>query len=385
MLKGWVGAGVVFAILGSLLMWYGLTERFHREPVALTAKPIMSASGDASAATLLRQTSPAPSLPSAGNLATTATHDTSKAPSRGLSEVAILETRPSRVERPVSAASIPEIRTTFDLPQLSDRYKDLLLKKLKADGWSEDELKLLVGYLSDIRAQFQPEILRINATHTETEAQYAHHLTPESVNRCLEVWGVEGEKIRRAVEGRGVPPEVVMAILKVETNYGNYRGKESVFNVYWSLALGDEPAIVNEVLDRTDADAAEKRTRMERRSKFARSQLRDLLYMANKEAGKDPVGIMGSWAGAFGLSQFIPASYRAYGRDGNGDGVVDLDDFSDAAASIAHYLRLNGWPADGSQSREHKAIMAYNHSDPYADCVLALADSIAQRCSDLRR
>ena len=92
---------------------------------------------------------------------------------------------------------------------------------------------------------------------------------------------------------------------------------------------------------------------------------------------------MGSWAGAFGLCQFIPTSYRAYGRDGNHDNVIDLDNVSDAAASIANYLIENGWTNNMNRAKQKESIMRYNHSEFYADCVLSLADGIERQWKGL--
>ena len=122
--------------------------------------------------------------------------------------------------------------------------------------------------------------------------------------------------------------------------------------------------------------------KLHRRARWARLQLADLLYTA-KSGGENPVGIMGSWAGAFGLCQFIPASYRAYGRDGNGDSVIDLDNVADASASIANYLIENGWHNNGYRAKQKRSIMRYNHSEYYADCVLQLADGIEKQWQGL--
>ncbi|HPU23830.1 MAG TPA: lytic transglycosylase domain-containing protein, partial [Candidatus Kapabacteria bacterium] len=88
---------------------------------------------------------------------------------------------------------------------------------------------------------------------------------------------------------------------------------------------------------------------------------------------KIPIGdIYGSWAGAFGIPQFLPSSYVKYAIDGNNDGVVDLFNLSDAVFSVANYLKSHGWGEMLSEQR--KAIFAYNNSTAYVDAVMKLAE-----------
>ncbi len=260
-----------------------------------------------------------------------------------------------------------------------DKYiKDLTMTVFERQGWNKEELELLNTYLSDPRAVFKKEILIRNSTFVETEAQYAHYLTSQSVDRCIEFWESNKTLMSPITEEAGVPPEYILAILKVETNFGDFIGKESVFNVYWSLSLGDMFEIQKSINTPEDVSRVEMVRKMTRRALWARSQLRDLLFMA-KNGGQDPLDMLGSYAGAFGLSQFIPSSYRAFGRDGNNDKIIDLNNVADATASIAYYLNENGWPKISNRERQRKVILTYNKSKYYADCVMALADSIVAR------
>lgn len=258
-------------------------------------------------------------------------------------------------------------------------YKELLIRSLTESGWPQDEIDTIRFYLSDPRTMFLPEILKRNATHVENKALYTHHFDDGSIDRCVSYFETHNIEINRSATGSGVPPEIITAIIKVETELGKYAGKASVFNVFWSLAIGDIPSVVNDAGLTED----EEFRRLKKRAKWAKKELRDLIYMSHA-GGENPVGIMGSWAGAFGLSQFLPSSYRAYGRDGNSDKIIDLDNIADASASIAGYLKENGWPSDRNRKRSHKSIMRYNHSSHYADCVLAIADSLRNRFNHLQ-
>jgi len=395
--RGWLAAGVAAAILGSLLVWNGLSLRFGpaaEEAAAVENPSSVAPMGSESIAVEPAATEPA--LPgamandsegSSGHLAaaqreSATAQDPVETPPSTMGGAGTLE---GEAVLMATTERLSPPKTTTEAIKFSDLHKRLLVEALSDEGWPEAELTLLRQLLRDPRAEFRPKVLMVNVTHEETEAQYAQHLTPEAVDRCQEFWQSEGHKVARAVDGGRVPPSVVAAILRVETNFGQYRGKESVFNVYFTLALGDRPQVRDQALDRADSAYGEQSRKMARRAEWARSQLRDLLYMMRSGNGVDPLKMLGSWAGAFGLPQFIPTSYRAYGRDGNRDGVVDLDDVSDAAASIAYYLQLNGWPDDDSPQRQKKVIMTYNHSVYYADCVLALADSLNHRWGGLHQ
>jgi membrane-bound lytic murein transglycosylase B len=93
------------------------------------------------------------------------------------------------------------------------------------------------------------------------------------------------------------------------------------------------------------------------------------------ETNRDPLSIKGSWAGAFGLPQFIPSSYRKYGAEGNRDGRVDLDNLPDSFASIANYLKASGWDRQ-DPAKKKEAVYAYNHCDNYVQAVLDYARAL---------
>ncbi len=256
-------------------------------------------------------------------------------------------------------------------------YKELLLHILQSHEWSEDELNSLRGYLADPRAEFLYRTMAKNAKHTETKDLYDHNTTNESINACISFWKKHKGQISTATRDFSVPSSVIVAIMKIETNLGADTEKHSIFNVFWSLTVSDQSEVLADLYDLSALTPDEKR-QLARRAKWGRRELRDLLYMAHN-GGKDPLELKGSWAGAFGISQFLPTSYRAYGHDGNSDGVVDLDNISDAAASIANYLESNGWRNNLNLYRKKKVIMTYNISRPYADCVISLSDSIEAR------
>ncbi|MGD2173587.1 MAG: lytic murein transglycosylase B, partial [Gammaproteobacteria bacterium] len=123
-------------------------------------------------------------------------------------------------------------------------------------------------------------------------------------------------------------PEIIVAIVGVETFYGVYKGKDPVFDSLVTLAF-DYP----------------------RRASFFAGELEAFLLLV-KEQGFDARALRGSYAGAMGMPQFIASSYRAYAVDFDQDGQVNLfDSVADIAASVANYFVRHGWQRDGRVAR----------------------------------
>jgi len=176
----------------------------------------------------------------------------------------------------------------------------------------------------------------------------------------------------------GVPREIVVSILLVETRLGEYVGERGAFNTLASMALCTDletirPYISAELLDSDSEDFV--RRRLRQKSDWAYNELKSLIIYA-KKGGIDPLSIPGSIYGAIGICQFMPSHAANFGVDADRDGRVDLFSKSDALFSIANYLRGNGWKARMSRERKHKVIKAYNPSNIYANTVLAVADKL---------
>lgn len=143
--------------------------------------------------------------------------------------------------------------------------------------------------------------------------------------------------LQRAEDRYGVPKEIIVAILGVETSYGRNRGSHGVVDALYTLAIA---------YPRTGkADQVEREVR---RQAFFRDELAQLFLLA-KEERLDIGALKGSYAGAMGWGQFMPSSYRDYAVDGDGDGRRDLfDNLDDVFASVANYFAKKGnWQRGG--------------------------------------
>jgi membrane-bound lytic murein transglycosylase B len=148
----------------------------------------------------------------------------------------------------------------------------------------------------------------------------AKFLTPQLIAAGSNFWALHSDDLARAEEEFGVPAQVIIGILGVETNFGRNTGSFRAIDALATIAF-----------DGT------------RRQEYFREELKELLLLA-RETGMDPLGIMGSYAGAVGLPQFMPSSYRRHAVDYDGDGAIDLlNSPADAIGSIASYMKAYGW------------------------------------------
>jgi len=145
-------------------------------------------------------------------------------------------------------------------------------------------------------------------------------LQPLRVRRGLNFWQENRDALERAEADYGVPPEVIVAIIGVETDYGRVTGNHRALNSLATLAFDYPP-----------------------RSEFFSKELKHLLLLASEE-GKDAGSFKSSYAGALGLAQFMPSSFRAYAVDFSGDQQRDIwKNSEDAIGSVGNYLAVRGW------------------------------------------
>lgn len=222
--------------------------------------------------------------------------------------------------------------------------------------------------------RFIEDLVVRNMIPQDNPEDYTSFLTRDQIEDGFQFLNNWKRELEKALDGSDVPIEISVAILKVESNFGRYSGDMPVLSVLATLGSIDEPQYWIHIAD-TSSTLSVKRLsqRAHTRSKWAYRELLSFIK-ACEQQGWDPDKIKGSWAGAFGLAQFLPSSYLHYGRDGDGDQVVDPNNLYDAVASMAWYLKKAGW---GKSDRSwRKAILRYNPSSAYADCILDYAKQL---------
>jgi membrane-bound lytic murein transglycosylase B len=218
-----------------------------------------------------------------------------------------------------------------------------LFKDLEKHGYEEWELAII---FSDSRIEFIKE---------PRDTSYLDSLFSEkSIQKGKDIL-VERDSLLQAVEDKySVDREIIISILRVESNLGEFLGFYRVFNVFYTKWL---------------------RAYRYKIRKYARNELKCFLIIC-KENDWDPLTIYGSYAGALGWAQFIPSSYRRWAVDGDGDGKVNLFTLADALHSIANYLKEFHWRQERWDRRNKRAIYAYNHSWGYVKLVHKYAKKI---------
>ena len=187
------------------------------------------------------------------------------------------------------------------------------------------------------------------------------------------------DKHRAALENAektyGVNKEVITAIILVETRLGKDLGGPSTLNTLSTTASLSDPAVRDmfwgKILKSVRVTRQEYVEWAKKKSKWAYTELKAFLEYTDN-AGKDPVGIYGSYAGAMGISQFMPSNIHMLGKDGNDDGQVDLFDHADAIASVANYLKHYGWHPGIDNKKAYKVLLRYNYSKYYANTILKI-------------
>lgn len=194
-----------------------------------------------------------------------------------------------------------------------------------------DEMAARHGYdawqLRRLMQQVQPRPSIIRAMSTPGTARPWHEyrrriVDPTRIDHGVRFWQANAAALERAKAQYGVPEELIVATIGVETLYGRNMGSFRVLDALSTLAFDYPP-----------------------RAEFFRGELEQYLLLA-REAGLDALSVRGSYAGAIGIPQFLPSSYRKYAIDFDGDGRRDLvRSAADAIGSVANYYRSFGWIA----------------------------------------
>jgi membrane-bound lytic murein transglycosylase B len=207
--------------------------------------------------------------------------------------------------------SRPEVRSFIETMQADHGLELAELERVLGEVRHQPTVVRLIG----------PERPKTTAQPVRSYPRYrAKFLTNLRITAGTRYWDMHEEYLRRAEAEFGVPAEVILGILGVETAFGQNTGSFRVVDSLATIAF-DGP----------------------RRQEYFRDELKELLLLA-RDMSIDPLAIKGSYAGAMGLPQFMPSSYRRHAVDFDDDQFIDLiGSPADAIGSIASYLKAYGW------------------------------------------
>ncbi len=234
--------------------------------------------------------------------------------------------------------------------------KQFIAEMVKKHRFTHNELNRVFG-----QAQFQPAIIKAMEQPAESalaswQAYRALFINRERIDAGVQFWNRHAEPLGRAAVEFGVPAEIIVGIIGVETTYGRNIGTYRVIDALSTLAF-DYP----------------------KRAEFFRAELENYLVFT-REMRIDALRVKGSYAGAIGIPQFMPGSYRRFALDYDGDGHIKLatSAASDALCALIE-LETPGQPSEFRVTlRNYFVLTRYNRSNLYASAVLDLAAELAR-------
>lgn len=238
-----------------------------------------------------------------------------------------------------------------------------------AQGWDAAALREQLGQALDLPRVRQLILPAAVGTAKNWTAYRDRFIEPKRLDAGVAFWNEHEAALARAESQYGVPAEVIVGIIGVETFYGRITGGFKVLDALATLAF-DFPA---------------EHPRAAERQAFFRSELAEFLKLC-RENGLDTAEVRGSYAGAMGWPQFMPGSWRQHAVDFDGDGRIDLIASPvDAIGSVAHYLSEYGWkPGDAthysvklpSDRRERARLLAPDVKPTFTAADLSAAGAL---------
>ncbi|TVM19736.1 peptidoglycan-binding protein [Oceanidesulfovibrio indonesiensis] len=208
---------------------------------------------------------------------------------------------------------------------------------------------------------------------------YRTVLTPERLAEARAFYNAHRGTLAEVHRRYGVPPEIAVGIVTVETRCGLYLGEKSAFATLASMAASRDLDILGALIAREQPSAEARRwllNRMREKADWAQKELVAMFQYAGLNR-LDPQHMPGSVYGAIGVCQFMPSNALEFGVDGDGDGVVDLFATEDALMSLGNFLSQHGWKRGGNSIQaQRKALYRYNYSKVYVNTVLAVAERL---------
>jgi len=258
-------------------------------------------------------------------------------------------------------------------------FQQTLIHRLSQDGF---DFEFLTKLLTDPRAGFMPEMMRVSVISRETPALYDQFLDPESI-LLAKKFHRQNHAILKQMEKRfHVENEVIVAILLVESRFGENIGKFRVIPTLASMALMDSPEnLQKNYLSLQEIDPELSHEWIEglakRKARWAYHELKCFLRIVRDEE-IDPLEVYGSYAGALGMPQFIPSSYLTYAisKSSFGRWLISKEE---AIFSIGNYLKSHGWKRNLSIKKKKQILWYYNRSEPYVETILHVAQKIRQK------
>lgn len=249
-----------------------------------------------------------------------------------------------------------------------------LQKRLIKDGFRKSKIQ---KYFARKEVRFEKKGIASYFMHNEYKLNYAQFKSTKSIKNARKYLKKHKKNLSKVEKKYGVDRTIVTAVSLVETRLGRFTGRLPVFNVLSTMATLSNRKIANEfyktIPKKKRLSRKKYRKKIKRRSNWAYLELKAFIKYAVREK-IDMFKIKGSYAGAFGIPQFMPSNAIRLAKDGNGDGKVNLLNHADSQASIANYLKHYGWKKNIKNKKAKKILFHYNRSRPYVKTLLEISE-----------
>lgn len=265
----------------------------------------------------------------------------------------------------------------FELEDFKDNYIYYdIIKKAEKDSLELNKVDSLLSQIKTLRFDplhfyYKPNSIR------EQQRVDKFNVNKFDFDRLEKFYNEHSDVLERTEDEYKVNKEIIIAILRKETNLGKYKLKINPFQVLLGQA---QFGILNPLLNDKDKDKQRKRINRLRRS-AQRSLYHIIKFCIDNDFKADE--IKGNFVGAIGYTQFMPFNLHL-AKDGDYDGKADLSNMDDAIISIGNFLYYNGWKKNIPLNKKNKKkiikqVLKYNTSDSYADAIFQIAEKLGKR------
>jgi membrane-bound lytic murein transglycosylase B len=262
------------------------------------------------------------------------------------------------------------------------------MTKLRDAGLPEEFIEQARLSSKQIGPESRRQVQELNVLGFLKRGNYDRHFDARAIRVSVAFAKKHSAALSRMESQFGVAREAVVALMWVETQFGFDKGAFPIAGVFFLMLQVDHPAVEDRMMDeikehfRADYDhdpelARKLNERVRKRAALGLDELK-ALYQMKVEDHKAVFAIRGSFAGAFGLPQFLPSSYLAWAAAYKEGSSPNLFLYRDAIMSVGSYLHSNGW-LDDCDVNQHDALFHYNHSEGYVAVILKLAQAIRKR------
>lgn len=247
--------------------------------------------------------------------------------------------------------------------------------------------KISDSFISDLKKNYDSKsirpVLRLNYLTFKRSPIRKNKVSDVAIRKTAAFISANSATLEKAEKQYGVPPGAVASLLWIESQYGAIKGDFHLASVFVQIVESENKSNLAEIkkmakhhssFSKMTADEFENtfNARAKRKAEWAVNQLKEMETMAKKDS-KATFKLRGSFAGAFGLPQFLPSSFNSFAVADKG-GMPNLFEANDAILSVAHFLNASGW---GKKTEDQlAALFKYNNSTEYAKTILELSEAV---------